>query len=467
MKFLKILFFLIVQFYSIRVYCSEETVRFGRFGAVTLYHQTAAPSHVVLFVSGDGGWNLGVVDMARELQTLDALVVGIDIRHYLRQLEASQDRCSYPAADFESLSKFVQKSLNYSKYVPPVLIGYSSGATLVYAALVQAPPTTFAGAMSMGFCPDLPLTRPMCKGRGLTWVPGPKGKGYSFSPSDDLEAPWVALQGAIDQVCRPALTEEFAGKVRGAEVVMLPKVGHGFSAPRNWMPQFRSAFHRLIEKQEAAIKTQQAPSDSEIKDLPLVEVPAQGDQSLSFAVIVSGDGGWASIDRDLGITLSAAGVSVVGFNSLEYFWNPRTPDQTAKDLERVLRHYLNAWKKESVLLIGFSFGADVLPFLADRLPADLSSKVKVVALLSPGRTAAFEFHLTDWLNVSHTNEQPTLPEVEKLKGTRILCFYGNEEEDSLCTAIDSKLATIIPLAGGHHFGGHFHTITDRILAAGK
>lgn len=198
-----------------------------------------------------------------------------------------------------------------------------------------------------------------------------------------------------------------------------------------------------------------------------MEAPAQGDESVSFAVIVSGDGGWASIDRDLGITLSAAGVPVVGFNSLEYFWNPRTPDQTAKDLERVLRHYLKAWKKQSILLIGFSFGADVLPFLADRLPADLSNKVKVVALLSPGRRATFEFHLTDWLNVSHTNERPTLPEVEKLKGMRILCFYGDEEEDSLCTAIDPKLATVIPLAGGHHFGGHFHTITDRILDAGK
>ncbi|MFH1573643.1 MAG: virulence factor family protein, partial [Acidobacteriota bacterium] len=52
----------------------EETLSFGRFGTVHLYRQSLRPSHVALFVSGDGGWNQGVVDMARELAGLDALV---------------------------------------------------------------------------------------------------------------------------------------------------------------------------------------------------------------------------------------------------------------------------------------------------------------------------------------------------------------------------------------------------------
>ena len=87
----------------------ETTAQFGRFGKIALYHPSAHPAHVVLFVSGDGGWNLGVVDMARELAALDALVVGVDITYYLKQLESSPERCAYPAADFELLSKYVQK----------------------------------------------------------------------------------------------------------------------------------------------------------------------------------------------------------------------------------------------------------------------------------------------------------------------------------------------------------------------
>jgi type IV secretory pathway VirJ component len=69
--------------------------------------------------------------MARKLAALDALVVGINIIHYLKQLESSTEKCSYPAADFEALSQFVQKQLNYPSYVTPILVGYSSGATLV------------------------------------------------------------------------------------------------------------------------------------------------------------------------------------------------------------------------------------------------------------------------------------------------------------------------------------------------
>lgn len=107
--------------FSSFAFAAEETVEFGRFGKLTLYRNTPQPSQVVLFVSGDGGWNLGVIDMARSLAGLDALVVGIDITHYLRQLGQSAEACSYPAADFENLSKFIQKKLGFDRYRPPVL----------------------------------------------------------------------------------------------------------------------------------------------------------------------------------------------------------------------------------------------------------------------------------------------------------------------------------------------------------
>ena len=52
----------------------EDVFSFGSFGRVVLYRQSTLPSHVVIFVSGDGGWNKGVVDMARTLSALDAVV---------------------------------------------------------------------------------------------------------------------------------------------------------------------------------------------------------------------------------------------------------------------------------------------------------------------------------------------------------------------------------------------------------
>jgi type IV secretory pathway VirJ component len=439
---------------------SEEVLSFGRFGKVTVYRESQPPSQVVLFFSGDGGWNKGVIDMAKALASLDAVVVGVDITHYFRELRISSGKCSYPAADFEILSKFIQKKLDFSNYVPPVLVGYSSGATLAYATLVQAPPNTFRGAISLGFCPDLPLTKPFCRGYGLEWKPGPRGVGYSFLPASKLQTPWIAFQGTIDQVCNATAVESYAKQVREGSIVLLPKVGHGFAVQRNWMPQFRRAFKNLVERQE----TDRSSFADELKDLPLIEVLPKDPSGNLMAVILSGDGGWAGIDRDLGNTLAHQGVPVVGVNSLQYFWRQRTPDGSARDLERILRHYLDTWKKEKAILIGYSLGADVLPFMVNRLPHTILTRIQGVALLGPSEAADFEFHLTDWLGVHSAKKvYPVLPEVEKLKGVKILCLYGEEERDSLCKTLDTDLGKIIPLKGGHHFAGDYEAIADTIL----
>lgn len=452
-------------------FAAEESFRFGRFATVTVYHEAPQPQQVVLFVSGDGGWNKGVVDMARELATTGALVVGIDIVHYLGELATSTDACLYPASDFEALSQFVQKKLDLPRYVVPVLVGYSSGATLVYAILAQAPPNTFQGAVSLGFCPDFPATKPFCKGSGLAWEPRPKGKGINFLPATHLQAPWIALQGTVDRVCDPAGTEGFVKQVPSGEIVVLPKVGHGFSVPRNWLPQFKEAFLRVAQASPAAAPTAATPVSTEsadVSDLPLVELPARGTQTDLLAVIVSGDGGWAGIDRELGETMADRGVAVVGLDSLQYFWRKKTPEIAGRDLERILRRYLTAWKKGRALLVGYSRGAEVVPFMANRLPAELRSRVVLLALLAPSPSVELEFHVGDWLGGGGgKNQLPVRPEVEKLAGTPILCFYGEEEHETLCRDLPPSLATGVPLKGAHHFGGDYKAIAETILREAK
>ena len=59
-----------------------DSVKFGSFGKVVIYRPAGHVKAVVLFVSGDGGWNLGVVDMARDFVAQGALVAGIDILSY-------------------------------------------------------------------------------------------------------------------------------------------------------------------------------------------------------------------------------------------------------------------------------------------------------------------------------------------------------------------------------------------------
>jgi type IV secretory pathway VirJ component len=458
---------LLLLFLTPQLIASEETLTFGLFGKITLYRERPQPSHVALFVSGDGGWNLGVISMARELASLDTLVVGIDVIHFLKKLQTSGEKCLYPAADFEALSKFVQMKLDYPSYKTPVLVGYSSGATLIYAALVQAPPNTFLGGISLGFCPDLPLTRPMCKGSGLEWTRGPKGRGYNFLPTDSLEIPWIVLQGTIDQVCEPKATESFVRDVSGAEAMILPRVGHGFSVPKNWTPQFRQAFFSITAqegKDEALVAESSKGKAMPLSGLPLVEVPATGTDTELMGILLTGDGGWGVTDRGIAEGLAAKGIPVVALNSLHYFWKRKTVEQAAADLERILQYYSALWNRSEIVVIGYSFGADVLPFMLNRIPGEDLKKIKVIALLGLSSTADFQFHLSDWFSSrKHSSSQMVLPELEKLRGKQILCFYGTEDSDALCGKLDPGLAKAIPIQSGHRFGRDYQPIVDAIL----
>lgn len=441
----------------------EDTLSFGVFGKVWTYRTSTTPAHVVLFISGDGGWNLGVVDMARSLATLNALVVGIDIRAYLHNLEAESTSCLYPAGDMELLSKFVQKTYGYDSYTAPVLVGYSSGATLVYATAVQAPSQTFTGVISMGFCPDLPLTRPMCSGDALHWTKSADGHSYVFEPCVALAIPWVVLHGLVDQVCDVAQTRQFVQKTGHAKIVELPRVGHGFSVQKNWLPQFRQSFTELVSGSSSKIaKTESAMT----RDLPLIEIPAVDTGRGTLALILSGDGGWGNTEKGMSAMLSDSGVAVVGWNSLTYFWKARTPEQLASDMSQVLTVYSNRWRTERYVLIGYSFGADVLPFAVNRLPDSLREKVEMLVLLGPGHYAEFEFHLSGWLGLSKGSQKySTIPELEKLANIRTICSYGSEETDQICTELPPANTVVLKREGGHRVKEAYSEIIGSIMSA--
>jgi type IV secretory pathway VirJ component len=208
----------------------------------------------------------------------------------------------------------------------------------------------------------------------------------------------------------------------------------------------------------------QQPADTKVDDLPLVEVPAPNSNTETLCVIVSGDGGWAAIDKGISAALAKQGIPVVGLNALKYFWSARTPDQSAKDLERILRHYLAAWKKQKVLLVGYSFGADVIPFMATRLPDDLRKQVALVAVLSASPNATFQFHFSDWLpGPTAKSEYPTKPEIEKLKGPKVLCICGAEDTDCVCADLAPEAAHVIRLTGAHHFDRDYDVLAKMIL----
>jgi type IV secretory pathway VirJ component len=436
----------------------------GRFQNLTVYLPPGSPAAVVLLLSGMSGWDAAAAAAARRLAQRGALVVGIDLPRLAANLAADGAECVFPDGDLENLSHFVQAYDRVPTYLPPLLAGLDSGASFAYAVLSQAPKNTFAGALTAGFCATLTMTKPLCKGSGFEFTRAAPGPRVHLLPSRSIGNPWIELPSAaappaaappaINPQCGDREVAEFAAQVPDARVLMLPGPADA---------RLAGALARL----EAQIPHPQGPSmPAALSDLPLIEIPAQPGPAPSnaFAIILSGDGGWAGLDKEVAAALSAQGIPVVGLDSLRYFWQARTPQGLAADTERIINYFLEHLGKQRVLLIGSSQGADVLPFAVNRLSKASAAHVQLAAILGMSEHALFEFHLSSWLSDSQSGP-PTLPEVDRMTGMPVLCIYGAGENDSLCPKLDPRKIEVVKLPGDHHFNGDYAGLARVILAA--
>ena len=443
------------------VSCSRtatEVLSHGRFKTVTVYRPSGTVQQVVLLLSGDGGWQADTDRMAKVLQAHGALVLGLDEPALLASFTQGQSACFFADGDLENLSHYVQAYYRLPTYITPVLAGYSAGATLAYATAAQAPAGLFAGVLTLGFTPDYETPKPFCKGEGVHFVRRPDGKGLTLLPDPKLALRWVDVHGASDSVCPAAAAAAFIGDIHNAHISLIPGVEHDFADPRQWSRQLRAGLDQVT----AGSRTAQPTAPLSLRDLPLVEVPAAGAGNDDvFAVLLSGDGGWAGLDKEVARAVSERGIPVVGWDTLRYFWSARTPEALAHDLDRTLDYYAAAWQRHRVLLIGYSQGADVLPFAVNRLPAVVRSRILTTTLLGLGRKAAFEFHLANW--VGPAAGLSILPEYQKLPRATTLCVFGAGDKDSLCSDFPPGTAGTLELAGGHHFDGDYDALARLVL----
>lgn len=209
-----------------------------------------------------------------------------------------------------------------------------------------------------------------------------------------------------------------------------------------------------------------SPLRSQIDSAKMVtEVPAAPPAAGMFAIFLTGDGGWADLDRSISAELARAGVPVVGINSRAYLTaSRRDPDGLAADIARIAREYGAKWGLDTFALIGYSRGAVLAPFAAARFDPALRARLRLIAMLGLEERAGFTFHFGDLLSKhSPRDGLPVLPELEALRGTPMLCVYGRAEEESLCRAVDSTLVAQFVRDGGHHFDRNYAALAQTIL----
>lgn len=440
---------------TVRAETAQDTLDHATFGKLIVWSSADEPKGVMLFASGTGGWNAELTAAATAVADLDYVVAGIDLNHYLTRLDRAETACADLAADFDQLNRLMEQRYPIATHQPPILLGYGAGAALTYAALAQGPDDRFHAGVGVDFCPELPLRKPLCPGAGrLESAASPDGKGIVLKPVARLPTTWFVFQNR--PACAAGAVGQFVKSVQLARLTEIPGAG----GVGNWLPPVSA----LLQWLDPGIVRQVQP-DASIGGAPLTEVPVTGGPDRpQLAVMFSGDGGWALLDRAVTAELARNGLPVVGWDSLSYFWKARQPDEVALDLERALRHYLDAWKKNRVVLIGYSFGANVLPAVVNRLPQELRDRIDLMALLGLSDYASFEFNLTDWISDKpDAADQPVRPEIEKLKTLKRLCIHGADETDALCPKLADLGVMVEKMPGDHHFDEDYSGVARRIL----
>ncbi len=419
---------------------AAEKLDLPRLGAVTIVEPSGQPLGVVILFSDLVATDPIPRESLRALAEAGQAVAVVDTARYLDALDRAGGGCSRAADDLSDLKNKLFHRHHLSKDVSAVLAGPGAGGALAYAVLAQSEPGQFSGAVAFEFNPELPGRQPLCQGAPYAQTPG----GFRYLPVGHLNGFWrMATASPEDKELRPY--------VQGRKDVIFPLRSYD---------DLSSAVISVIA--DAAHPS--TPIGPGVDDLPLVLLPADH-HGKTMAVIYSGDGGWRDLDKQIGEALQMAGVPVVGVDTLRGFWHRQTPEAAAAGLERIIDHFVKAWGTPDVLLIGYSFGADIIPFMVNRIKPAVLEHIRMISLLGLSHTAEFEIRMSGWIGGSPSADAlPLGPELRNLDHLRVQCFFGADEQDqSGCTDGSLAGAEIVKTAGGHHFDGDYGKIVRTLI----
>ena len=398
---------------------------------------------MVFLLSGPDGWAKKDDDRLTALVAAGAAVVGIDYKAYIASMaEDSEDNCIYMISDIESLSQQVQRRGGDSAYHAPVLAGDGPGGALVLAMISQSPPATIGEAIAIDPTAEIPLTKQLCT--PATKQPTPNGYIYALT-DDPLPAPVTVIETQAAPDDGKANVAAIATAHPDVKVVKADKVSGDL----------------LLE----TVKAQVAASETVTNDLglPLTELAATP-KFDTMAIFYSGDGGWRDIDSQIGEYLQSQGIPVVGVDSLRYFWSKKDQATTSKDLGRIIDAYRKKWKVKNILLLGYSFGADVIPSAYDALPQLQKATVKLMSLLALTKSVDYEISVTGWFGAEGSYQGgTTLDAIAKVDPKLVQCIGGTGDDEAVCKDLKDKGIEVVELPGDHHFDNDYDKVSEVIL----
>ena len=410
----------------------QHTITIENFGDIAIAESMWGSQGLVLvFVDSK---KYPVSDLAKRIAATGVTAAIVDIWEVFDEFNAETGECldhNFIATSINSLTKELPSpSVNHL-----IVAGIAEGALIPFIN-AQSVSGNSATNLSIGFSVDLPTDLVLCPPLTIK----NQNQNHSLVSSSGLKSNWRSV---------------WTDQPEDATAIFIRTLG---KVDTRIAPYDTPLDTVLIEE----IKTSLGQTKQSSPPMPVVEVPV-AKPSANVTLFYSGDGGWRDLDRTVAGEMAALNYPVVGVDVLRYFWEHKSPEQAAADLAATIAYYRKNWGTKSFVLAGYSFGADILPAIYNRLPAQDKDSVALLVLIALAKSADFEIHVSGWLGQS-AGEQPLAPEMVQMPTAKILCVYGIEEKaETACTGLLNSEAKILELPGGHHFDQDYPKLTRQIL----
>jgi len=188
---------------------------------------------------------------------------------------------------------------------------------------------------------------------------------------------------------------------------------------------------------------------------------SNADSAKPLIFYISGDGGFNKFSTSFMQTLNKQGYAVIGLNAKDYFWNKKTPQEAANAIESAINESNKQWKKKNIVLIGYSFGANVTPFILTHFSLAFAGKINHLILLSPSSKTDFEIHVLQMFGWGKDSGESVPAEINKISKP-VTIITGDDETEFPFSQLTIKNKQVIKMPGGHHYDGDVNALCNKI-----
>ncbi|PYT15720.1 MAG: hypothetical protein DMF51_06260 [Acidobacteria bacterium] len=186
-------------------------------------------------------------------------------------------------------------------------------------------------------------------------------------------------------------------------------------------------------------------------------------------IFYSGEWGWRPLQQDTSSSLAAAGRCILGIDSPEYFTGIIPAEVMAaefKQFRSVVNERAGRPKDAPVIVIGFASGAEIVPYVLNRIGA---AGVRGLVLIAPDRTGASVFRVSLQLKMDSPADETfdVRSEIARLPPMPLVFMEGSLDGESAAKALSDAARgshRYAPVIGGDR---QFHEVRDlffRLLA---